>query len=461
MKKIVVIPLGRIEDYLDSKYTYEYLENYFNPNGCFDEVYCLSNSGVTMKVGKVQYINAHPDKFNEIISEIHPDIVRAYAGCEPCDWAVANRVKGIPIVVSVHDPNTDLMHQSLKYADYIICMSQVVKEAVIKHVIDVDKRKIYVMPNRVDTNIFYKRDDKESFKDLNRVYGDGIHILHVGRKVMQKNLETLIQALQYLPVEYKAVFIGHGEVAPYKKLAHACQVEERCFFVDSVNREKLPIYYSWCDCMCTPSRYEGFGIVFIEAAACECSIVTSNIPPMNEYLTDKKDCILVDEYESPEILAKAIAYACGKDEKIYKMKRNAREVGLKFDKKFVDRQEIELYNIFIKNGSDDTHFDKLEKEREKLKLPVVAFGAGKMGKRLLDYLGNKNIMFFVDNDRNKIGQQIGGVEIISYADFKKIKDKYIVVVTPENRKEIVQKLMFDGIEYMEDAWYRLLLEQVK
>ena len=458
MKKIVVIPLGRVEDYINTGKTYQYFEKAFNPDDYFDEVYCLSYGGKECKTGKVQYINARPADFGKIIRRIKPDIVRAYAGCEPCDWAVANRVQDIPIVVSVHDVNPDLLNRSLKYADYIICKSEIVKEDVKKYV-DVDEKRIFVLPNRVDTNVFKKRDSKE-FEKLNEVYGNGKHILHVGRKVEQKNLETLIQALQYLPLEYKAIFVGPGNADFYNQLARECNVSERCFFIDHVSREEeLPIYYSWCDCMCTPSRWEGFGFVFIEAAACECPIVTSNIAPMNEYLTNGIDSILVDEYENPEILAKCIIQACDQNEEIQRMKNNARKVGLRFDRAAVDKEESELYKKLILMGADNTQSYRLEGEREKIKKKIIIFGAGKVGKSLLNCVEREKIAYFVDNDSQKVGQKIDGIEIIGYADLLKIHSEYNVVVTPVNRREIVKKLLADGIEYMEVKWYLLLKEQ--
>ena len=45
--------------------------------------------------------------------------------------------------------------------------------------------------------------------------------------------------------------------------------------------------------MCTPSKWEGFGLVFVEAAACGAKIITSDVPPMNEYFSNGK-------FSSPE-----------------------------------------------------------------------------------------------------------------------------------------------------------------
>lgn len=460
MRKLVHIPLNLPEALINAGMSYEYMSNVKNPGGYFDEVYSLSPGGENAEICGIRYMNAAPKDYDEIIKKIKPDVVRVSAGFGPCDWGAANKVENIPLVVSVHGDNPNNINQSIKYADYVICMSQKVKKAVMQYV-DIEEGKIYVMPNRVDTTIFCRKEDEKAFIELNNRYGNGKHILHVGRKAEQKNLDTLIKAMQYLPSEYSAVFIGQGDIEPYMQLAHSCQVAERCFFVDRVSNNELPIYYSWCDCMCTPSRWEGFGIVFIEAAACESTIVTSNIGPMNEYLTNGVDAILVDDYENPETLAQQIIKACEKSEDIQNMRTNARKVGLRFSRENVDKQEMALYEKFIRKGADNTVLDRLEEEYAKLQRKVIFFGAGINGKKLMQLCDKGEIECFVDNDVHKWGQQIDGIKIISYEDLLKIYNeyRYNIVVTPKNRVEIVDKLRADGIEYMEGGWFKILKEK--
>lgn len=455
MKKIVIIPAGEVRDYLNMGKTYEYIENAFNPGGFFEEVFCISPGGENRKIGKIEYIRANPEDYRKIIKKINPDVVRAYAGYYPCDFAVSNRVEGIPIVVSVHDVNPNLINQSLKYADYIICKSNAVKQ-IVKEYVDVNEDNIFVSPNRVDIDVFKKIENSEAFKKLNKIYGDGKHILHVGRKTKQKNLETLIKALQYLPLDYNAIFIGPGNSEPYIKLANEYNVVERCFFLDHVSRDSmLPIYYSWCDCMCTLSRWEGFGFVFIEAAACECSIVTSNIAPMNEYLSNGINSILVNEFESPQVVADSIIKACAQNEDVRKMKENARKVGIRFDKNTIDKEEIELYKRIIKKGANNQRIDEINRIVNDSK-KIIVFGAGIRGKRVLDYVEKKEIAYFVDNDSNKIGQYIEGIEVIGYKKLLEIYENYRIIVTPEDKMEIVQRLRRDKIEFIEAELYFLL-----
>lgn len=354
MKKLVFFPSDPIEDYINKGRTYDFLDEYYNPGGYFDEVYCLSPWGTEKekKIGNITYICEKPSEFKKVIKKIKPDVIRGYGGYCCADWISISKVKDIPTLVSVHDTNPELIHESLKYADMLICMSEAVKNAVLKKVA-VDPTKIVVMPNRIDVDLFAKKEDKSYFARLDQMFGNGKHILHIGRKAKQKNLDTVIRALQYLPQNVVCIFVGQGDVSEYRDLAQRSNVLERCFFVDRVPNNELPLWYSWCDCMCTPSRWEGFGYVFIEAAACEAAVITSNIRPMSEYLTNGLDSILIDEYENPEKLAEAIKITLSNTDKVKEMKRAAREVGLKFAKEDVDRQEVEIYKKVIEGSANN------------------------------------------------------------------------------------------------------------
>ena len=345
MKKLVFFPSDPIEAYIQKGRTWEFIEEYYNPGGYFDDVYCLSPWGDKNEkvVGKIRFIKASPIKYAKIIKKIRPDVIRGYGGYCCADWASISKVKGIPVVVSVHDTNPELIHESLKYADGIICMSQAVKEAVVKLVPNVTPN-IWVMPNRIDTNLFSNKYDADIYKELDSRFPGKYHVLHVGRKVEQKNLDTVIKSMKYLDKNIVTVFVGLGDSTGYKELAIKEGVSDRCYFVERVSNEQIPFWYSWCDCMCTPSRWEGFGYVFIEAASCESAIVTSNIGPMNEYLSNWENALLIDDYENPEEIAKAIDFCVKKSEKVLKMRKNAREVGLAFEKERIDKMEIAIYD---------------------------------------------------------------------------------------------------------------------
>lgn len=356
MKKLVFFPSEPLDSYIDVGSTFEYLADYYNPGGFFDEAYCLSPWKCSREsFGKIKCIQARPRQFKKIIEQIKPDVVRAYGGYRAADWAAVSKVKGIPTIVSLHDTNPDLLFESVKYADAIISMSKSVQDAAIQK-LSLQGKKMWIMPNRIDTDLFSRKEPNKKAEELTRRFGEGKHLLHVGRKAEQKNLDTVIKALTLLDDSYKAIFVGRGDVLPFQQLAEQCGVADRCYFVKSVPNNELPYWYSWCDCMCTPSRWEGFGFVFIEAAACETVIVTSNIGPMNEYLSSES-AILVDDYESPEAIAKAVVMATTSEtDIIQQIRKNSRLVGLRFKKENVDQLEVKIYQEVIQMDTHDSNY---------------------------------------------------------------------------------------------------------
>jgi glycosyltransferase involved in cell wall biosynthesis len=126
-------------------------------------------------------------------------------------------------------------------------------------------------------------------------------------------------------------------------LADELGVASRCFWVDAIQNSELPAWYSWCDCFCVPSRSEGFGFVFIEAAACGTPIVTSDIRPMNEYLTHDESACLVRDYTNPRALADGVRKACEESDYRQRISDGARRVAQSFEKDAIDAAEAAIY----------------------------------------------------------------------------------------------------------------------
>ncbi len=349
--RLAVIPSDPIALYLETGYGEKWLEEYYNPGKYFDEVYLLSPLEednphlLGMKV-----INTRPEQLKSRLKELNIDIVRAYGGYWACDMACNSKVSGVPVVISVHDTNPELLHNSIKKADAVICMSSAVKQLVLSKFKQPDR--VWILPNRVHFDVMrpYRPDE---FAHLNNDYPYKYKILHVGRKAKQKNLDTLIKSLRILGDEYCLLAVGKGNADEYIKLAKEEGVFERCYFIEAIKNEELPRYFSWADCMCTPSRWEGFGIVFIEALACEAIVVTSEIAPMNEYIRHMENGLLVKDFEEPESLAVMIRLACADEHLRTILKTNARKSVERFEKSAVDQLEAGYYKKILSMNQND------------------------------------------------------------------------------------------------------------
>jgi glycosyltransferase involved in cell wall biosynthesis len=344
MTRLAVIPSDPIEAYKSAGYA-SWLEDYYNPLHFFDEVYLLSplEKEERHEFG-MHIIPTKPKQLKRRIRELNIDVIRAYGGYWACYMACKNKVSGVPVVVSVHDTNPEHLHNSIKKADVVFCVSEAVKKLVLTKFKKLDR--VWILPNRVNFNVM-RPYPKDELKDLDSKYPFKYKVLHVGRKSKQKNLITLIKALKILGSEYCLLAIGKGNTDEYVNLSKEQGVMKRCYFIESIKNEALARYYSWADCMCTPSRWEGFGIVFIEALACETMVVTSDIAPMNEYIKHRENGLLVKDYENPEALAEMIKVACNDTQLINNIKKNARKSIGGFEKSRIDKLEVDYYKKIL------------------------------------------------------------------------------------------------------------------
>jgi hypothetical protein len=79
---------------------------------------------------------------------------------------------------------------------------------------------------------------------------------------------------------------------------------------------------------------------------------------------------------------------------------------------------------------------------------LAIFGAGDNGRllqKVIEYYGIK-LDFYVDNDRTKQGQLVGGVPCISLEELVPYQDKVVVFISPTNSEGIEEDLMNRGIQ---------------
>jgi len=295
IRTLVVVPNDPLQAYEDGGYPD--LTDYFNPQHTFDKVYCLSpwETEKSTKYG-MTVIPVNASIFQELINDIKPDIIRIYDIRAATKLCISEKQLA-PVVISVHDTNMARVEKNWEfYADRWIAKSQAVKDFLIE--MDIPKEKIHIVPNGVDTNHF-KKMTNDSVLNFQVKYSDKKIVLCVGRWSEQKNQETLLKALDLLP-GYIFLFVGIGSETNHP----------RAYTFQSVPNQDLPLWYSACDCMCVPSRWEGFGIVFAEAMACEASVVTTDIGPMNEYITEWYNGYLLKDPNNPKEIANKIKAAC-------------------------------------------------------------------------------------------------------------------------------------------------------
>ena len=127
--------------------------------------------------------------------------------------------------------------------------------------------KFTVIPPGVDLEIFKPCVRNEDLLLKLGLNNDSKIVLTAGRLTPQKNIEMLIRAFSLIEDKNSyLIIIGDGWQRPYlEKLADSTGKRNRIKFLGF--RQDIEKFFSIADVFVLPSKYEGFGIVFLEAMA--------------------------------------------------------------------------------------------------------------------------------------------------------------------------------------------------
>lgn len=223
------------------------------------------------------------------------DLVHAH------DWMTVPASVGIkntldlPMVFTVHSTQKgrdgidseyqstihDLEWYGTYQADQVITVGKDFSEEV-KHTFEVPDDKLNYIPNGVDLEKFDSHNANLN-RDNYALDWEQI-VLFVGRMYPQKGPGHLIEAMPHIldqQPDAKFVMVGSGATEHYKGIAKK-KVGEKVHFPGYVSDEELIGLMKNAKMTVAPSVYEPFGIVPLEAAACETATVGSYVGGMKD-----------------------------------------------------------------------------------------------------------------------------------------------------------------------------------
>ena len=163
-----------------------------------------------------------------------------------------------------------------KRADTIIAVSKGIADDVTS-VTGVDRNTIKVIYS--PKNINYVRNRSKEY--VPRVFNKrtGPFILHVGRLVEQKDVETLIKAFALFRLKNEGHLIIVGDGSERKRLEKLVLDKNISEYVSFEGSQKNPyVYMKNSDVFVLSSRWEGLPNVLIEALICNVPIVATDCP---------------------------------------------------------------------------------------------------------------------------------------------------------------------------------------
>jgi len=182
---------------------------------------------------------------------------------------------------------------------------------------------IHVIPNGVDTSLFYKLESQTQvfLEEMKLLDAAPILLLPV-RVTPRKNIELALHVLAKLKDQFpQAALVVTGPLGPHNgnnakyfemltNLRKQLNLEASAHFLAGLSEAFLPDaviadFYRIADAIFFPSREEGFGIPLIEAAFSHLPAFCADIPPLRELgLTD---ATFFSPDENPEKIANLLA----------------------------------------------------------------------------------------------------------------------------------------------------------
>ncbi|MFA5000116.1 MAG: glycosyltransferase family 1 protein [Patescibacteria group bacterium] len=179
---------------------------------------------------------------------------------------------------------------ALKHAKRIIAVSEFTKKEILELYPKVPEKKIKVVYNGYNRELFRLCPDQERQKDVLEKYGlEQPFFLYVGRLEKKKNTLILVEALALLRenhpgIKEKLVLIGDAGYG-YDEIKYAIEefdLESDVLMPGWADEEDLPYIFSAAKAFIFPSKHEGFGLPVIQAMACDTPIIASDISVLKE-----------------------------------------------------------------------------------------------------------------------------------------------------------------------------------
>ena len=232
-------------------------------------------------------------------ANIDADLVHCHTWYSHFGGILAKINYGMPLVITVHsleplrpwkreqldsgyDFSVWLEKTALEMADAVIAVSAQTK-ADVERLFKVGADRLHVIYNGVDLDEYRKLDSTAALVrygiDPKRPF-----LLFVGRITRQKGIVHLVRAIEFMGTDFQIVLCAGApdtpEIGAEMKAAVEKMKAKRADIIwidEMVDKQTVRELYSHAAVFCCPSIYEPFGIINLEAMACETAVVATSV----------------------------------------------------------------------------------------------------------------------------------------------------------------------------------------
>jgi glycogen synthase len=246
---------------------------------------------------------------------VDADIVHCHTWYAHFAGIVSKLCYGTPLVITTHsleplrpwkreqlgrgyDASSWIEKTAIEMADALIAVSEETKEDVLKH-FDVDESKVHVIYNGINLQQYITTSETSTLDEYG-VDKTNPYVLFVGRITRQKGIIHLVNAIKYINPDTQIVLCAGAPdtkeigIEMENAVNEVKKTRDNVIWIDKmVSKEEIIQLYSHADVFCCPSIYEPFGIINIEAMACDTAVVASAVGGIKEVVVDGETGILI------------------------------------------------------------------------------------------------------------------------------------------------------------------------
>lgn len=219
-----------------------------------------------------------------------------------------------------HPMNVVMDAATVPRSSRVITISSIAQQE-LKRYYPVSDKKLVQIPHGVDTDRFHPDQPLHQAPNPNLCT-----FLHVGRLVSRKHTALALESFATINRDdIELLIAGTGSHRDrLERLTKQLEISRRVSFLGFVPEEKLPSLYASSDAFLFLSRYEGFGLAFLEAMASGIPVIGTPVGGFPDLVTDGQEGFLVNR--DSEDIAQAIGRLAEKPGRAKEMGRRAREL---------------------------------------------------------------------------------------------------------------------------------------
>lgn len=246
---------------------------------------------------------------------IDADVVHCHTWYAHFAGIVAKLCYGTPLVITTHsleplrpwkreqlgrgyDASSWVEKTAIEMADALIAVSEETKVDVLNN-FNVDEDKVKVIYNGINLEQYLVTEDTSTLERYG-IDNSKPYVLFVGRITRQKGIIHLVNAIKYIDPETQIILCAGAPDTPEiaKEMEDSVnevkKTRKNVIWIDEMlPKEEIIQLYSHAEVFCCPSIYEPFGIINIEAMACNTAVVASAVGGIKEVVVEGETGLLI------------------------------------------------------------------------------------------------------------------------------------------------------------------------